>query len=401
MNGHFWKNKVTLRVNERVFGDLMKESTKIGVSLEKIYKVDDEYFFTMTFKDYEILNTTPFGHLSEVVKKRGAGYFAYLHRKRYGFYVGALLSLLIMVYLTSCIWVVDVVGNEETSEKEIKAVLNDCGIGIGKIRYGKKISEIKNRALLRLDTLAWLWVRIEGTRAIVEVREKGDTRGIFARDECYNLVAAYGGLITDMRVRHGRKVVGRGDVVNKGDLLVSGVSDTRYNGIRFIHANGEVIATTWRKSEGEFEPFIKKRCKTGKSVKRIGIRLLGHNINNVFKKDIPFEEYDRKIHKKQLKLFENIYLPLTFTTEEFYEIIIRNEPLEGEALLKRSVDALKSKIESCRTDGAKTLSTEYEYTKLKNGNLYVKLTVESLENIAQEAKIEVEIPEEDTSGESN
>ena len=122
MNFQF-KNKVTLKVSEIVFKSLITESARLGIDLEKIFKEGDNYFFTLSFKDYRILSETPYINATEIVKRKGAGYFAYLHRKRYGFYIGAFLSLLIFIYLTSCIWVVDVVGNEETPTEKIKAVL--------------------------------------------------------------------------------------------------------------------------------------------------------------------------------------------------------------------------------------------------------------------------------------
>lgn len=400
MNFQF-KNKVTLKVSEIVFKSLITESARLGIDLEKIFKEGDNYFFTLSFKDYRILSETPYINATEIVKRKGAGYFAYLHRKRYGFYIGAFLSLLIFIYLTSCIWVVDVVGNEETPTEKIKAVLRDNGIGVGKIRYGKKISEIKNRSLLRLDSLAWLWVHIDGTRAVVEVREKGDTSGIFVKDGCVNLVASHTGIVKDMCVRHGRKVVERGDVVLEGDLLVSGVASTKARGIRYIHSQGEIIALTRRRAEGKFDPFVTKRVPTGKSVKRINVEFFEHSINNIFKRKIPFKSFDKKIRSKQIKILKNIYLPLTFTTEEFYEIIEKNEHPGKKAIIERSVGILKNQIESERNPGARTISTEYEYTGLEDGRLYISVVVESEENIAREVKIQMEIPEEYASGESN
>ena len=307
---------------------------------------------------------------------------------------------MIFIYLTSCIWVVDVIGNDETGDEEIKAVLNENGIGVGKLRYGKKISEIKNRALLKLDSLSWLWVHIDGTRAIVEVREKGDASGIFVDDECTNLVASFDGIVKDMRVRRGRKVVERGNVVSKGDLLVSGVASTKARGIRYIHSQGEIIALTRRRAEGEFEPYVTKRVPTGKSVKRINVKFFEHSINNIFKKKIPFKSFDKKIKRKQIKILKNIYLPLTFTTEEFYEIIEKNEHPGKKAIIERSVGILKKQIESARAPDAKTISTEYEYTGLEDGRLYISVVVESEENIAREVKIQMEIPEDNASGES-
>ena len=58
-------------------------------------------------------------------------------------------------------------------------------------------------------------------------------------------------------------------------------------------------------------------------------------------------------------------------------------------------------IKKERSDDAVTINRTYSYEELRNGNLYVTVTLESEENIARPVKIEVDTTEEDASGESN
>ena len=61
-------------------------------------------------------------HIS-VIHKTGMGIYIKRHRKRYGFFAGAFMALLCMLYLTSCIWVIDVRGNKQTEREKIISAL--------------------------------------------------------------------------------------------------------------------------------------------------------------------------------------------------------------------------------------------------------------------------------------
>lgn len=398
-----WKNNVTLKINQRNFESFVNECMKENISLKNVKKEDDFFWCTMSFADFKRIRpiARKTGVRIHIARKAGALYFTYIHRRRYGFYLGAVMALCIFIYLTSCIWVVDVTGNNTTSTKQILKVMEKNGISVGACRYGKKISDIKNSALIELDTLSWLWVTIDGTRAVVEVREKGDATEIVDKTKPCNLVATYPGVIYDMQVRSGRKMVCRGDTVAKGQLLVSGVTETAYRPNRFIYSSGTVIARTWRSAEGEFSHKNTQRIKTGKIKTRHKINLFGKEINLYFNDNLKFKDYTKESRSTRAKLFTNIYLPITFTTEEFCEIIIKDETLSDEAVVEKAVESLTDKILSSRTEGATTVKRTYGYDTLANGNLHVTVTIESLENIAGQVGIDIQKAEDNIVGEDN
>lgn len=394
----FWKNTVTVRVNN--FERFANECKRNGILLENVRVTETGYECDMSFHDFRMLREV--GHKAgariHILRKRGAGYFVRRHKKRYGFYVGAILALMLFVYLTSCIWVIDVVGNDITSKQKILEVMKDNGIAIGELRFGKKISQIKNNSLIELDTLSWLWVTIDGTRALVEVREKGESKEIIDKKTPCNLVASYPAEVVDMQVKSGRKVVERGKIVEKGELLVSGVTETAYRANRYIHSMGSVMGRTWRTEDGIYRYTDEKRIPTGKKSVRYTLSFPKGKISIGGKKAKDFKNYDKIMEEKQLKIFENIYLPLTFTRETFCEIIVEYEKLTEDVVLKRAVDYLTRKAEENRSDGAHTVKRTYAYEKRPDGNLYVELTLESIENIALPVRIDVYCTEEDSIG---
>ena len=390
-----WKNKVTLKVSSVNFEIFLNNCSNSGILLGNICFLKDYYLCTMTFKDFKRIRkiAVESGVKISIVKKWGVGYYIHNRRKRYGFYAGALISFLLIIYLTSCIWVVDVVGNTITDDSQIKRVLSRYGIGIGKLRYGKKISYIKNMSLIELDSLAWLWVNLDGTRAVVEVREKGDSEEIYNASDYCNLIAKYPGVITDMRVRHGRKIVKRDEVVQKGQLLVSGIASSDYNGNRYINSTGEIFAKTWRSAEGEYKTHAEYKLPTGNKAVKKSMCIFGKKVR-LYSQKHNYKLYEKHSSEKQIKFLENIYLPLTFTTETFCEIIMSNKDLSYRTVVENAVSELTAKIENEREPDAKTLNVSYTDRILDNGNVYVCVTVESEENIAQRSAIQVGMSEE-------
>lgn len=336
-------------------------------------------------------------HLS-IIRKSGLGLYFSRRRKRHAFFIGALLSLSAMIYLTSCIWVVDVTGNESVSDEIITEALENHGFKVGSLRYGHNIKKLQNSVLIDLDSLAWLWINIDGTHATVEVREKGSTVAPEDTHGAYNIVASHSGYITDIIAKSGRKVIERGAVVSEGDLLISGISSTNFHGNRYIHSDGVVMAKTWRKKSGEYHHTKSTFLKTGKKVKKRTVNFFGFDVKLYLSNKIDYELYEENTKTKRLKIFDDFYMPVSFTTDTFYEIIKEDSEISDAQAVSAAVENLTAQIESERSEGAATVQREYEYQKLENGNVFVTVTVESEENIAKPIKIEVDKTEEYTIG---
>ena len=336
-------------------------------------------------------------HLT-IIKKSGVGLYIKRHRKRYGFFAGAVISFLLMIYLTSCIWVIDIKGNEYTNSEKILSSLKEHGMYTGCFRFGKNVKKLQNEVLLDVDTLSWLWVTLDGTRAVVEVREKGSFVEVKDKKIAYNIVASCDGYITDIIAKSGRKVIMRGETVNKGDLLISGISSTNFYGNRYIHSDGIVMAQTWRTKSGEYHHTKTTFLRSGKKVKKMSVNFFGFDVKLYMDNDSGFELYEMETAQKPVKIFGNIYLPVTFTIDTFYEIIKKDVIISDAEAVSSAVDRLSYEIEQERGNNARTAKREYKYTKLENGNVFVTVTIESNENIALPVKIDVEKTEEDHIG---
>lgn len=374
-----------------------------GLRVSNVTSDDFAVTFSVKARDFKKMRpcVRKSGVRLKIVRKRGMGIYLKKRRRRYGFFLGTVAAALFFAYLTSCIWVIDIRGNETVSGKTILNSLEKHGLHVGCIRFGHDLKKLQNEVLIDLDSLAWMWVYQDGTKAIVEVREKGEASQIVDDGAVYNIVAAESGRISKIIAKSGQRVAQEGDVVNEGDLLISGVSSTAFRGNRYIHSDGYVFAETWRTKSGEYNHTKITHSFSGEKTLKKRLMIFGHEIKLFFNDKPEYEYYEKFTKIKNIKIFNNIYLPMTFTTDTFCEIIRKEEQISDSEVVATAVKKLTADIEKERGTDAKTIKKEYEYHKLDNGNILVSVSVESDENIALPVKIEVDKSEDNVSGENS
>ncbi len=200
-----------------------------------------------------------------ILEKRGFPFFIRRYNKRFGIFAGIIIFFAFLQIMSGYIWVIDVVGNQKVSEAEIISVCKEIGI-----KQGVRKSKINAKAdaqemLLKNDKLAWGSLNIEGCKLTVNVTEI--TENSTDNTDASNLVAAEVGVIKHIDVKSGNCVVKVGDVVKKGDVLVSGIIES-LNGTRFVRSRGEIIAETETEITVK-EPLVSKEAiPNGKTKKK-------------------------------------------------------------------------------------------------------------------------------------
>ena len=198
-----------------------------------------------------------------ILEKRGFPFFIKKYNKRFGILVGLIVFFSFLQIMSGYIWIIDVVGNEALNDSEIISACEEIGI-----KQGTRKSKISPKAdaqelLLKNDKLAWGSLNIEGCRLTVNVTEI--TEKAVNSATATNLVATEDGVIKHIDVKSGNCIVKVGDIVRKGDVLVSGIIEN-LSGTRFVQSRGEIIAET----ETEItlkESFVKKEALPNGKVK--------------------------------------------------------------------------------------------------------------------------------------
>ncbi|MBR6532943.1 MAG: sporulation protein YqfD [Clostridia bacterium] len=176
-----------------------------------------------------------------ILEKRGFPFFIRKYNKRFGIVLGLIIFFSFLQIMSGYIWIIDVVGNETVKESEIISHCEEIGIkqGIRKSKISPKADA--QELLLKNDKLAWGSLNIEGCRLTVnvtEITEKDADNSIAT-----NLVATADGIVKHIDVKSGNCLVKVGDVVKKGDVLVSGIIENMSE-TKFVRCRGEIFAET-------------------------------------------------------------------------------------------------------------------------------------------------------------
>ncbi len=155
-------------------------------------------------------------------QKHGLPEVLYRYRLRFGVIIGILLAFGMLFLSGQTVWRVSVSGNENITSEEIRANLQEIGFSEGVFIPSAKPVEISAKYRANYDGVAYMSIRMQGTTAFVEVIET--KKGENTQDTTpSNMVADVDAIIQKIDIGRGTVNVAVGDVVKKGDLLVSGI----------------------------------------------------------------------------------------------------------------------------------------------------------------------------------
>jgi len=327
-----------------------------------------------------------------VIGTRGLPFALKRFKRRKMLLVGAVMFMLLLEVLTSYIWFVDIEGIKTISGDRIKAIAADHGLRSGAAKNSVKEKEIETSILLNVPEVAWVGVKITGTRAVVEIVEK--TMAKTEDKTPADIVATKDGVITELIAIAGQAAVKKGDTVRRGDILIKGVlsqpilelAEQRppvpQTSDQYIRANGIVKARVWYESYGEAGLVREEFRRTGR--RRFAVALkAGESVIDLKKvSSPPFTNYETEVIYKKLPNWRNTGFAVETKVSVFYEVSVeRHEISPEEALDLAKTQAIKA-IESQIPENAQVLvhGSEVLNTSLP-GLIRVKVSMETVEDI--------------------
>ncbi|MEE1244234.1 MAG: sporulation protein YqfD [Acutalibacteraceae bacterium] len=270
-----------------------------------------------------------------ILNKTGFPFFINRYKRRFGIFAGIVIFFAVLQFMSGFIWIIEVEGNKTVTDREILAICKDLGIKTGVKRNSIDTKNTPQDLLLKTDKLSWGSFNIEGCKLTVNVTE------IVPKTEdntvATNLKAAKDGIIEKIDVTSGNPVVKVGDIVKKGDLLVSGITETMRD-TKFVHSIGTVTAKT-EETITLFEPFIKKtETLTGKTAKRRVLEIFGIKIPLYIGKEKG--NFKTETDCKNLKLLSQ-NIPIKIYTKKFIFIKKENEKRDYDKLCNQLANQLE------------------------------------------------------------
>ena len=320
-----------------------------------------------------------------IQSKKGMPFLLHRYRKR-KIFVGLLAIIFIALFMMSkFIWNIEIKGNTRISKTEIMEELNKDGLKIGTYKRKLNANSVINKVRLDRGDIAWIGIDIEGTNAIVEIKETSEAPEIIDENEYCNIVSNKEGMITKINVQNGTAVVKEGDIVKEGDTLVLGYLEGKYTGIRYVHAKADIEAKIWYSKKEKV--FLKQQIQvpTGATEQKYTLNINNFKIN-FYKTLSKFENYDTINENKKLMLFSNFYLPIELIKKTNCEYKYEEKIYTEEELTQITQEKIEKELEK---EIVQTENIINKQTNIYPNEDYIEVEViyEVLENIGSKDKI--------------
>ncbi len=270
--------------------------------------------------------------------------------------LGILLCVVWMFYSTRIIWDVQIDGAEKTDPAEIIALLDELGCGVGDYYPSIDFNDLHAKYSAVQQDIAWLSVYMNGTVAEVQVREMWKDERIKPAESTYaNVFADADGIVESVNVFEGQACVKAGDLVRKGQVLISGIIEQKDGSIRYEYASGEVICRTAHPIHVEIQTKRETKAYTGRETIKKSIKFFKKTINLFINGGTLYTNYDKIYTIEQLCPLGLCELPVWYekTTYREYEPVSRDIPADDAA--DEAMAALTEQVKAA-TQNAELLS---------------------------------------------
>ncbi len=320
-----------------------------------------------------------------IVNEVGIPHLAKKYKKRRIFFIVFFCAILGIYLLSLRIWKIEIVGDFSIPINEIREELIQEDFKIGVAKKNLDFDKIKRNIYIRRNDILWMGFEIKGTKAIVEVTERKLPNVDELDGVPCNIVSDKDGVVEKILVRVGNKMVEKGDVVFKGDILVSGVISGEKIDDSYVSSDAEIWLKTWYTGKVSI-PYEKDIItKTGKIENKYKIKL-GNYIINLSNNDTNFEKYDKITNIKKLTLFGKYELPIELVTTSYEEYNIEEIKITKEQAIAKAKEEATVIAKSTMTANADIIDCDYKMF-LTETTVIVRATIECLEAVGVKERI--------------
>lgn len=342
---HYFFGYVLLAVKGEYSERILNICACNNISVWKIKRKKDKLLFCIFARDFRKLLHCGrgMGTSVHIEKKAGIPFLYNKAKRRPGILIGAVLFFALIIYLSGFVWNININCEQKIDRNEVMTACKKIGI-----YEGKRIKSIdfENAAVLlalELPDVSWASVNVEGTVVSVNINKAVKSK---KDDTPCNIKANCDGMILSVKATKGSSVVKVGDIVTRGDLLISGIVQNTDGSSKLVHSAAKVTAQT-KRSFCEYVPFCEKTNKFSGIIKR-------RNVLCFFGKEIPLYisnvcgEYDYLINEKKIIAGHN-YIPVYLKSVKYIMKEKKNETRskdEAIALAKSRIDNNLKKLKS-------------------------------------------------------
>lgn len=391
---NFFKGYVLIGVKGFSVERFVNLATYNGIYLWDIKRNGDGVILKVSVKGFKMLKkyARKTGCRIKILNKLGLPFKIYRYKKRKIFAGGLIFFVFSLYLLSSFIWLINIEGNDRINSEDLLRFCQQQNFKIGSFKPKINFKLLEKKLLNSFSDISWINIKVNGTRAIIQLKETIPKQKIVDRNTPCNIIAKKDGLILNATVSSGTPKIKQKDVVKKGDILVSGEVIIENNNLEssepvteYVHAKAKVKAKTYYQINFKIPyEYIEKRY-TGKTQKSYTIDVFNKKLS--FFSGTKYINYDRISTEKQLKLTNNYPLPVKIFVNEYKEFM----PVKKKRSVEQSKE-LADKIVTGRIIREFDFDTDIydkQFKFMDNGKyLNVETVISTVEFIDEQAEME-------------
>lgn len=327
-----------------------------------------------------------------IVRKVGFPFVKYRYRRRKSFLAGFVIFFALVYLLSSFVWVVEIHGTKKVKPQVIVDLLAKNGIkpGIFKRQYDK--DKIVADMLINIDGISWIDIKQVGTKIVVDIVERIPTPPMLDWSVPCNIYSKNDGVVKDIITKNGVAVVRKGDVIKKGQLLVTGIVENKLvpGDVHYVHSDAVINAITWYHANAEVNINQIKRERTGEFRAGYSFKIFS-NYYNIFRSNSPFKNFDYEEKDIRFAFWKDYELPIEFAVKKYYDVKDKNYTLTEE---QAKSEASKLAMEAAEKTVPKTsqiTDKKVEFQSInENKTIAAKATIQSIEEVGEKQPISKE-----------
>ncbi len=322
----------------------------------------------------------------EIDKKLGLPFLLKCIWRRKMFFMGTLIAVTLIYVLSTHIWFIQVEGIERLNPTRIEEVFRDYGVFPGVPKSKVDLRGLERTLVKEIPGIAWAGGKIRGSVLNLQIVEK-----IFPEEDeeiSKELIANKAGLIEKIIVFSGKALVTHGSAVDKGEILIEGITDEKGT---LIKPRGLIKGRIWYNARGAVELIQNYRENTGRSVRTHHINFKEKSLK-IGRKEVPFAEYDTIEEKRSISLF-GITFPITIITTTYNEIRDRSIRLTYEEARCMALRKAFEEIICNLSDDFELVEMHVEYQGMHGARevITAEVYIETLEDIGVYSNIKEEV----------
>lgn len=250
-----------------------------------------------------------------IQEKKGLIFHIKKYRKRYFFFVGILLFFFLIKIISMYIWNISFDGNYSYTDIELLRFLAKNGVKNGVAKNSIDCEELEFLLRHEYNDITWVSVELDGTKLIVHIKENFDSHIASEEDRPYNITSNEDCIVASIITRSGIPYVKQGDMINKGDMLVSGAVNINNDAgdiinYKFVCSDADILGYVRETINDSFDMEYQAKTYSGDSSKSYKINLFNKSF---YLSGLPTHYKESEIVRdyRYFTITDNFYLPFS------------------------------------------------------------------------------------------